>query len=105
MTQEHHEEIVGYIIVSRDSLLLLSEVVGEARLEVGRARGQDDLVAVDGFSFDHKCNIAKFRLVQNGQEVALVDVSGLHACAHHAPRLLAKQASCACCYPGLLGRV
>ena len=89
MTQEHHEEIVWYVIVSSDSLLLLSKVVGETRLEIGRARGQDDLVAVDGFSFDHKCDIAKLRLVQNGQEVALIDVSGLHACAHHASGLLA----------------
>ena len=89
MTQEHHEEIVWYVIVSSDSLLLLSKVVGETRLEIGRARGQDDLVAIDGFSFDHKCDIAKLRLVQNGQEVALIDVSGLHACAHHASGLLA----------------
>ena len=89
MTQEHHEEIVWYVIVSSDSLLLLSKVVGETRLEIGGARGQDDLVAVDGFSFDHKCDIAKLRLVQNGQEVALIDVSGLHACAHHASGLLA----------------
>ena len=79
MTQEHHEEIVGYVIVSCDSLLLLSEVVREARLEVGRARGQNDLVAVDGLSFDHKCDIAKLRLIQDGQEVALIDVSGLYA--------------------------
>ena len=89
MTQEHHEEIVWYVIVSSDSLLLLSKVVGETRLEIGRARSQDDLVAIDGFSFDHKCDIAKLRLVQNGQEVALIDVSGLHACAHHASGLLA----------------
>ena len=96
MTQEHHEEIVGYVIVGRDSLLLLSEVVGEARLKVSRARCQNDLVAVDGLSFHHKRDIAEFGLVQDRQEVALINVSGLGVWAHHAPGLLAKQAGCAC---------
>ena len=90
MTQEHHEEIVGHVIVGCDSLLLFGEVVGEARLEVSRARCKNDLVAVDGLSFDHKCNVAELRLVQNGEEVALVDVCSLHVCSHHAAaRLLA----------------
>ena len=102
VSQEHHEEIIRHVIVGSDSLLLFSEIVGERRLEVSRARCKNDLMAVDGLAFHHKCYITKLWLVQDGQEVALVDICGLQSCTHHAARLLAQQACCARRYSSLL---
>ena len=53
MSQEHHEKVVWHIVIVSDSLLLLREVVGEGRLKVGGAGGENDLVAIDWLSFDH----------------------------------------------------
>ena len=75
MLEEHHEEFVWHVVVRGHSLLPLREVVREGRLEVGRARGKDNLVAVNGLSFNHQGNVAEFALVQDGQEVAIVHLA------------------------------
>ena len=66
MSEEHHEEVVGHIVVGSYSLFFLSEVVGEGGLKVGGARGKDNLMAVDWLAFDHQSDIAELRLVQDG---------------------------------------
>ena len=66
MPEEHHEEVVWHIVVVGDSLLLFSEIVREGCLKVVRARGEDDLVAVNWFAFYHQRDIAELGLVQDG---------------------------------------
>ena len=53
MTQEHHEEVVGDVVIVGYTLLFLREVMGERCFEISRTRGKDDLVAIDRFAFDH----------------------------------------------------
>ena len=66
MAQEHHEEVVRHVVVSGDSLFFLGKIVRERGLEVGRTRGQDHLVAVDGLAFDHERDVTELGLVQDG---------------------------------------
>ena len=65
VSQEHHEEIVRDIVVGGDTLLLFCEIVGEAGLKIGRPGGENDLMAVNGLSFDHKCDVAELWLVED----------------------------------------
>ena len=66
MSQEHHKEVVWHVVVVGDSLLFFSEIVRERCLKVVRARGKDDLVAVNWFAFYHQGDVAELGLVQDG---------------------------------------
>ena len=82
MAEEHHEEVVGDIVVGGHALLLLCEVVRERGLEVGGAGGEDDLVTIDRSAFHHESDIAEVGLVQDREEVSLVDTHTLHRRIH-----------------------
>ena len=72
MLEEHHEEVVGNVVVGSYTLLFLREIVREGRLEVVRARGQNYLVAIDGFTLHHQCDVAELWMVQDCKEVLCI---------------------------------
>lgn len=72
MAEEHHEEVVGDIVVGGHTLLLFGEVMGEGGFEVGRPRSQNHLVSIDWLAFDHQRDVTELLLVQDREKVFLI---------------------------------
>ena len=74
MPQQHQQLLVGQpaLVEVDHAQVLLREVVAEQGLEVGRARGEDDLVRVDLLALDEQGDVAELFLVQDGEEVLLL---------------------------------
>jgi len=78
VSEEHAEEFIWHVIISNDTLFLLSKVMRERRFEVDRPRSEDYLVTIDRLAFDHQSDVTEVGLVENAEKVFLVHPSVRH---------------------------
>ena len=63
MFEEHKEKLVWHIVIGCDPSVFLTKVMTKLRFEIDRSGGKNYLVAVDRFSLNHQCYVAKLLLI------------------------------------------